>query len=183
MQMNCAARNGLFRRGFFVVCFCALIHVCSGTQSVWVGWDFAPPEENIIEYRVLHGTQSGVYTNSEVSYIPNGAQIFGLADGSTNYFAVIAIDADGNHSPLSDEVSYVAAVPLPVVLHAGIQNDENGTPTMVISGSWAVPRNWKLEYSADLVNWNTWLTSYGTNVVAYAGLTWGDQFFFRLIDR
>ena len=182
--LNSAARNGFRLRAFFVVFFFSALRIFGGTQTIWLGWDIAPWDENIIEYRVLYGTQSGVYTNSDISYNWDGAVIYGLEQGKTYYFAVSGTDVDGNNSPLSSELAYVVPVPTPAVLQTEVYTDGDGVPFgMGISSSWNIPTDWELDYSTDLINWSVWQSSHGTSVSAYWGFDWSDQAYFRLIQN
>ncbi len=181
--VNSAARNGYRLRAFLLVIFFASLRVFGGTQTIWLGWDIAPWDENIVEYQVLYGTQSGVYTNSAISYNMDGAVIYGLEEGETYFFAVSGMDADGNKSSLSPELAYVVSVPSPPVLQSEVYTDWDGTPYgMGIFSSWDIPTDWELDYSTDLVNWIPWQSSHGTSVSAFWGFDWSDQAYFRLID-
>ena len=83
-------RFAILRAFVFLLCAPALSAV-GGTQSIWLSWDGAPPEENIVEYQVYFGTESGLYTNSDTSYLSDGDYISGLEPGQTYYY-----DGDGN---------------------------------------------------------------------------------------
>ncbi|MEO5917548.1 MAG: Ig-like domain-containing protein [Luteolibacter sp.] len=73
--------------------------------AVNLAWN-ANPESDITGYRVSYGSQSGVYPNAiNVSTNPT-ASISGLAEGSTYYFVVAAVNQAGLQGPASSEVSY-----------------------------------------------------------------------------
>ena len=181
--LNYAARNSLLLRCLFVICFCSVLRVFGGTQTVWLSWDVAPPEENIIEYHVYYGTHSGVYTNSTISYYWDGAFVDGLDVNVPYYFAVSVTDADGKSSLLSTELSYVIPVLKPVKLKALVDYDAGDVATgMEVLGSWDRTTDWELQYSTDLSNWTSWWTGRGTSCDVYAGFDWGDQYYFRLIN-
>jgi hypothetical protein len=154
----------------------------AGTQSVWLGWDGAPPEDNIIEHHVFYGTKSGQYTNSDTSYYYDGDYISGLEEGETYFFAVTAVDADGKSSPISAEVSYTVPMPPAVPLQSEIYYDGDGVAYgMAILGSWISPTDWEMDYSTDLLNWSPWQSGHGTDCYTYVDFSWGDQYFFRLV--
>jgi hypothetical protein len=180
--LNNTARKGLLLRCWVVVCFCAVIRVFGGTQTVWLGWDVAPPEENISEYHVYYGTHSGIYTNSVVSHFWDGAFVDGLEVNVTYYFAVSATDTDGNNSLLSAELAYVIPVLKPVKLEALVDYTDNVATGIEVVGSWDRTTDWELQYSTDLSSWTSWWTGRGTSCDVYAGFDWGDQYFFRLIN-
>jgi len=174
-------RFAILRAFVFLLCATAL-SALGGTQSGWLGWDGAPPEENIVEYQVYYGTQSGNYTNFDTSYYSNGDYISGLEPGRTYYFAVSAVDANGMNSPISAEVSYTVPVPPIVPLQTEIYYDGDGSAYgMGVFGSWPAPMNWELDYSTDLVNWNPWLSGRDVGFWADVYFDWGDQYFFRLV--
>jgi fibronectin type 3 domain-containing protein len=76
----------------------------SGSDVV-VSWDQSPAPD-VAVYRIYIGENSGVYTRSEIVSAPADSLLLSdLGDGKTYYFAVTAIDAAGNESALSDEVS------------------------------------------------------------------------------
>ncbi|HXT10429.1 MAG TPA: fibronectin type III domain-containing protein [Candidatus Angelobacter sp.] len=78
-----------------------------GTASVSLAWN---PGTNgtAASYNVYYGTSSRSYTSQVTSGTNLAAVVSNLADGSTYYFAVTAVDALGNESDFSDEVSYSA---------------------------------------------------------------------------
>jgi hypothetical protein len=167
----------------FVFLFAAMaVSARAGTQTIWLGWDDAPPEENIVQYQVFYGTQPGVYTNSDTVYYSDGDYIYGLEEGNTYYFAVAAMDADGQQSRLSAETSYTVPLPPRVPLTSEIYYDGSGMPYgMSIMAAWASPFDWELDYSTDLQNWSPWAAGHGTDCWSYVNFSWGDQFFFRLV--
>ncbi len=77
-----------------------------GANSVNLAWD-ASPDAGVAGYNVYYGTA----THSYQGQIPVGNNLTGtvpgLADGTTYYFAVTAVDAFGLESDYSTEISYV----------------------------------------------------------------------------
>lgn len=176
------ARKAILLRALLVFFFGVTGMVFGGTQSIWLGWDVPSSSENIVEYHVFFGTQSGQCTNEDISYNYDGDLISGLEEGKTYYFAVRAVDADGHTSPLSVEISYAVPVPHPAVLQTEIYYDGDGAAYgMGVSGIWDAPTDWQLEYSTDLKEWNPWQSGYGTSCWTYVGFDWGEQYFFRLV--
>ena len=87
-----------------------LVSACGGgadALTASLSWD-ASPSDGVTGYRVYVGTASrsydapgsGVYVGATTSY-----KVSGLARGQTYYFAVTAVDAAGNESLYSNEVS------------------------------------------------------------------------------
>jgi hypothetical protein len=80
-------------------------------KSITISWNTIDksPFGNVVSYKVYHGTQSGVYTDS----ISTGNLSFtytGLSS-TMHYFAVAAIDDQGHSSAISDEVTIIPMVP------------------------------------------------------------------------
>lgn len=154
----------------------------SALQSVWLEWT-PPADDNVVEYHVFYGTSSRNYTNSVTSYYSSGSVIEGLQEGKRYYFAVSAVDADGNVSRLSEEVSYLVPVIYPAVLQTEMLTDENGLPSvMKITSSWATLSNFQVQYSTDLVNWYPYFGDRGRSVEVYVPFYLGDSYFLRIVN-
>ena len=134
-------------------------------QNVSLAWN-PSPDETVVAYNVYFGLDSGFY--SQVLPVGNAsaANIDGLAAGATYYFAVSAIDVDGNESPLSEEVVFTTPAPKPVTLNTELYTDENGQPyALLITGDTAENGSWELDYSSDLKNWSPYTYGYGGDMV------------------
>jgi hypothetical protein len=78
--------------------------------SVYLDWE--PNQELDIEgYNIYYGTESGMYDS--VKTVPSAEDtLYNLADGTTLYLALSAIDTDGYESFLTGEISvYVSSTP------------------------------------------------------------------------
>jgi hypothetical protein len=170
-------------RGFFYLMTLGAMSALGGSQSVWVGWNVAPWEQHIVQYRVFYGSESGSYTDYVDSYNWDGATINYLTEGSTNYFAVVGIDADGDQTPMSEELMFVVPTQNQPRLVSEIHRfSSTGQPFgMSVTGSWNLPAFWEVDYSSDLVNWELLQTGVGTNFWTYVGFDTGAQNYFRLI--
>lgn len=60
----------------------------------------------ITSYHLYYGTNSGTYPSSIVVDNVTTVTVFGLLSGVTYYFATTAVNADGQESDFSNEVSY-----------------------------------------------------------------------------
>lgn len=82
-------------------------------QSVELAWD-PSPTDNVAAYNIYFGTNRSIFTDSII--VPDISDVIvpRLEEGKTYYFAVSAVDEDGNESRLSNEISY--AVPAPASL-------------------------------------------------------------------
>ena len=95
------------------VMFLALLHdpasglsaSLSNPYSLDLGWDAAQNQE-VVGYDLYYGTNSGKYTNNILTGNVTTATVTGLASGITYYFAITSVDAEGDESPFSSEISY-----------------------------------------------------------------------------
>lgn len=83
------------------------------TASVGLEWE-APttkadgtPLGDLSGYKILYGTTPGSYSSSVNVGLSTTCTIDGLVTGDTYFFVVIAYDASGNESELSNEISMV----------------------------------------------------------------------------
>lgn len=78
--------------------------IALATQTVTVVWN-ANSEPDVVGYRLLYGTQSGVYTN-QIDVPEPMAVVADLSAGETYYFAAVAYNVAGLTSLPSTEISY-----------------------------------------------------------------------------
>jgi hypothetical protein len=153
-------------------------------QQVSLAWN-PSPDSNVVSYTVYFGLDGSYYSQA----IPVGdaleTPIYGLAPGATYHFAVSASDADGNESPLSEEVTFTVPQPKPVELKTEMYQDDSGQPfAMAITGNNGKNGWWSLEFSTDLLEWQPYAYGFDADVFA---LVWirdetEPQMFFRLIS-
>jgi hypothetical protein len=91
-------------RSLLVLALLLLVAAPAFAGSVTVTWD-RNTEPDVVGYRVFWGTQSGVYTFNQAVGNATTWTVNDLTPGTTYYFAVQAVSADGLTSPLSQEVS------------------------------------------------------------------------------
>lgn len=101
------------------------------TGSMTLAWDVSQ-DPTVIGYRLYYGVASGVYTNM-VGTQSTQLVVGGLVAGECYYFAATALDASGQESLFSAEVSGTVPMPPP--------------PINVVS------LGFQVESSGDLVNW------------------------------
>lgn len=107
------------------------------SQSVALSWK-ASPGTNVVAYKVYFGTQSGQFANAITFGNVTNVIIPGFLEGTTNYFAVSAVDAKGNESKLSNLASYIVpltSTPLaaesgPTAHRSGKASASGGLPTL-----------------------------------------------------
>lgn len=78
-----------------------------GPQSAILSWT-AIPDPDVAGYRVYYGTAAGKYGQVRGQGLPTRATshtVDGLQSGMRYYFAVTAVDSDGNESGFSQEVT------------------------------------------------------------------------------
>jgi hypothetical protein len=95
------------------------------SQSVILAWQ-PSSDPNAVGYQIYYGTASGNYT--EKVYVGNltSVTIYGLADGTTYYFAATTYDAHNQESGFSNEASY--QVPAAVITNAAPNMQIQRTP-------------------------------------------------------
>src|SRR2546421_9384200 len=81
--------------------------------SVTLAWR-PSPSYGIVAYTIYYGTSSGSYQTALV--VPNAtiAQINGLVEGTTYYFAASTVTATGEESQVSNEAQFTAPANQPV---------------------------------------------------------------------
>lgn len=100
-----------------ILCFALLHHpgqafsaTLPASYSLNLSWDPSSSIE-VTGYHVYSGTASGVYTNIQVVGDVTTATVSGLLSGVTYYFALTSVDAIGQESVFSDEISYRQELP------------------------------------------------------------------------
>jgi len=136
---------------FYVVLYMMFCPILAIGGMATISWD-PNPEPDIEGYKVFYGINSGNYTDCvTVNSTQTSCEITGLQGGNTYYFAVKAVDASGQESEFSSEVSmYIAApivppnadiqvnanhgiAPFEVILDAGLSSDSDGN---IVLYSW-----------------------------------------------
>jgi len=158
--------------------FCGLIlfSVRAKAQgAVELTWD--PDQTGLVtQYRVFYGTHSGVYTNSVLIGASADVELTGLQEGVTYYFAIQAMDQQGDVSQLSNEATYSVPVLQPVTIQMILSPGQ-----IYLYGSVSPPGYWELDSSPDLQNWT--MVDYDTSdSFGYpVDTSQAPQLFFRVI--
>ena len=128
------------------------------SQPVELTWS-PSPDNDIFSYRVYYWTDGGSFTNSiTFSDASSDVTISGLKDGETYYFAVSAINTNGDESLPSNEASYAVPVPDPVEVQV------QGVPWV----SRSAELTWNPSPDSDVYSY---YVSYGTNGGIYTSFT------------
>ena len=116
-------------------------------QNVALAW-MPSSSTNVVGYKIYYGTASQTYDSAVVVGDTNVAAISGLVEGTTYYFAAIAVDSTGAESPFSNEAVYT--VPTVAATLAVLPGSAGGFSFSVsgISGY-----EYVVESSTDLINW------------------------------
>ena len=80
----------------------------AASGSIKLAWD-GSPSSKVIGYRILFGLQPGKYTNAVPVGNVTTATLTGLMIGEKYYIVVIAVGAEGNVSPPSNEIQVVVS--------------------------------------------------------------------------
>jgi fibronectin type 3 domain-containing protein len=96
-----------------------VLEVKAGSSATEVNLTWTPsPGADVVQYRVYWGEQSGAYTESVDAGNVTTLTLDSLVPGTTYFFAVTALTADGRESDYSNEVEYTAPAPPPPSLVA-----------------------------------------------------------------
>ncbi len=114
-------RRALWRFLAAALGFCA-VSLAASAFAVELRWN-PNPERDIVRYELAYGTRSGVHDRSIDAGNATQARVDGLAEGSTYYFVVRAVNAAGKKSQASKEIAWtLPATPLetqPLVPRSG----------------------------------------------------------------
>lgn len=92
---------------FIVLIFCALVIFTQYAYgaSVTLAWDPNSPAENIVGYRLYYGTESRNYRFMIDTEGETLKKLSGLEKGQNYYFAVTALNEEGQESDFSEEIA------------------------------------------------------------------------------
>jgi hypothetical protein len=126
--------------------------IAKGASSASLQWN-SNPDPSVTGYNVYYGGATRAYTNMLSVGNTTNAEVGGLIEGRTYFFAVTAYDSFGNESDYSAETAYL--VPGFLVLTPGTHP---GDPIRVQFP--VAPAHWyELQVSGDLRSWTTvWQT-------------------------
>lgn len=142
-----------------------LLEVQVGTSPSEAQLAWTPcPDPALSHYRVYWGTQSRNYTGSFNAGNVTTATIGALTPGSTYYFAVVAMTADGRSSAFSNEKSYT--VPLPPPAPPVLELLAGPLAMRAETAAATVRLVWTPSPSPDVVNYRVY---WGTQSRNYAG--------------
>lgn len=92
-----------------------VLEVKAGSSATGVNLTWTPtPNADVVQYRVYWGEQSGVYAESVDMGNVTTFTLDSLVPGTTYFFAVTALTADGRESDYSNEVEYTVPAPPPL---------------------------------------------------------------------
>jgi Fibronectin type III domain len=174
-------RTGSLRRiktAALILFAAVLIHLpVLAVQSVSLTWD-ASSDTNAIGYNIYYWEANGGSTNEIFVSDVTDTTVSNLADGATYQFAATAVDAAGDESAFSNLASFsvasVATISMHTVANQGI------TTAINITASGAIPAQWALESSPDLVTWTIIASGTNSNISVSVPVTGLPSQFFRL---
>jgi len=104
-----------------------------GASSVGLAWD-PSPDATVVGYNLYYGTASHSYAMQVPVGTNVATSVSGLADGTTYYFAVTAVDAFGVESDFSTELAdHTAGNAAPVITPIGNQTITSGQSTPALA--------------------------------------------------
>jgi hypothetical protein len=151
--LSWSSRNTGLARVLFGIMFLVLLHnpvpvlgtIVSGPYSVTLAWE-PSPSTNVTGYDVYYGTVSGNYTNSILVGNVMTNTVSGLSSGHTYYFAITAVEANGQESPFSNQISVA-----PGGLAVWVRAAPAGQFVLTVSG--LIGQTYEIEATQDLIAW------------------------------
>jgi len=155
MAFSGSARIMELARVLAGILFCALIYnpvpafsqPLPETYGLTLEWN-PSPSPAIVGCHLYYGTVSGEYTNTVVVGNVTTVTVSGLLAGVTYYFAITAVDADGQESDFSNEISYRQE---PSVAQLQIHSETDGQLTLTATGP--AGHTYDIEATEDFVTW------------------------------
>jgi hypothetical protein len=124
----------------------------SAVQNVTLTWN-PSTSPNVVGYDIYYGPACGTYTNKiSVGNVTNST-VSGLPDGACNYFVVKARATSGLESLPSNEVAFT--IPNLAILAIQTLQPQGSPASITITATGAMPVQWALESSPDLITWTT----------------------------
>lgn len=152
-------------------------------DRVTLAWD-ASPSADVAGYKVYYGTQSGQYDHWMDAGAAGTADIGGLVEGLTYYFAVAAYSSAGQESGVSLEAAGylvpVATVDTNVFLSLQPIPIDGFPNAFAVTATGLIPSAWTLEGSADLKTWRALATGVEPEVKVTVVVSEKPALFFRL---
>jgi hypothetical protein len=102
----------------------------TASPSVALAWN-ASASSDVTNYDVLYGVASGVLTEELAVGTNLSATVTGLIPGTTYFFAVVAVDINGNESAYSSETNYLASDLSCTVAISNLDQTYSGQPEPV----------------------------------------------------
>jgi len=154
--------------------------------SLTLDWN-PSPSPDIVGCHLYYGTVSGEYTNTVVVGDVTTVTVSGLLSGVTYYFAVTAVDASGEESDFSNEISYERQLAQAPPSVAQLQIQSMSAEQVDLSATGPAGHTYDIEASEDLITW----TVIGTGTLDASGsLSFTDidapnypQRFYRMRDN
>ena len=142
------------------ILFCVLIHQpvraaiipAPATYGLTLAWNPSPSPE-IVACHLYYGTVSGQYTNTVVVGNVTNVTVSGLLIGVTYYFAITAIDAQGQESDYSNEISYRQDLSQPALPGAQLQIRGGPGGPVVLTVTGPAGQTFDIEATGDFTTW------------------------------
>lgn len=158
----------------------------AGDSEIVLTWN-ASTEADLDHFNIYLRTDATDY--GKIGEVSAGTETYtrsGLANGATFYFSIDAVDAVGNKSPKTSEVSAVPADSVP-------PETPTGFSLSVVAGEKKVTLTWDANGESDLSHYKVYQGTYsgsltevaevpaGTQTYVATGLTYGTEYFFSII--
>jgi len=121
--------------------------IAPGLYSLTLAWD-ASTSPGVASYKLYYGTASGLYTQVMPVVDVTSVLVQKLSEGVTYYFAMTSVDANGQESAYSGEISY--QIPPPPVR---LQFQAAPGASFVLSGSGQSGHSYEVQATEDFLVW------------------------------
>ena len=132
--------------------------------SLTLAWNPSPSPE-IVACHLYYGTVSGEYTNIVVVGDVTTVTVSGLLPGVIYFFAITAVDADGQESDFSNEISYRQELVQAPPTIAQLQIQSVSDTEVELSATGPAGHTYDIEATEDFTTW----TVIGTATVDESG--------------
>jgi hypothetical protein len=130
----------------------AVLPPASDTYNLILAWN-PSSSPDVVACKLYYGTISREYTDYVTVGNVTSVTISNLVQGVTYYFAITAINADGQESDYSDEVSYSTPPPQAPPQSVQVQPYPQADGSVLLSINGSPGDSYDIEATGDFINW------------------------------
>jgi hypothetical protein len=130
----------------------AVLPPASDTYNLILAWN-PSSSPDVVACKLYYGTISRAYTDYVTVGNVTSVTISNLVQGVTYYFAITAVNADGQESDYSDEVSYSTEPPQAPPQSVQVQPYRQADGSVLLSITGPPNDSYDIEATEDFINW------------------------------